>query len=108
MAPLKGERRCWAHSPRTARRRGLASSRGGRATRVGKAARPVPVASIPDLQRYVGQAIADVLLRENTERRANSIARLVEVARRLIEHGDLNDRLDLIERRLEAMEGMRR
>jgi hypothetical protein len=62
------------------------------------------VGSVGALQQHVGQVLADVLLRENTERRALAVARLVETARRLIEQGDMERRLHMIEQRLATME----
>src|SRR5689334_5182359 len=84
MAALKGQQHCFAHSPRTSRQRRAASGRGGRQNRTPKASAPASVRSIPELQQIVGQVMADVLLRENTERRALAVARLVEVGRKLI------------------------
>lgn len=104
MRPLRGDTLCFRHSPRTVHQRRAASARGGRHNRTPKASSAVAVASIADLQRHVGQALADVLLRDNTERRANAVARLVEVARRLIEVGEVEDRMNLIEQRLAWME----
>jgi hypothetical protein len=104
MAALKGKRRCFAHSPTTMHQRRAASSRGGRNNRTPKAQTSAPVSSTADLQRHVGQVLADVLLRENTERRALSVARLIEVARKLIEQEEVERRLEMVEQRLTAME----
>ena len=102
MAALKGQSHCFTHSPKTASKRRVARRRGGQATRTPKARAAADVASIQALQRHVGQVLADVLLRDNTERRAGAIARLVEVARGLIEVGDMERRLEMIEQRLDA------
>lgn len=66
------------------------------------------VQRIKDLQEHVGAVLADVLLRDNTERRALAVARLVEVGRKLITDGDIERRLDLIETRLHSMERVER
>jgi hypothetical protein len=49
------------------------------------------------LQHHIGQVLADVLLRDNTEKRASVVARLVEVARNLIDAGEVEARLEMIE-----------
>lgn len=104
MARLKGERFCFTHHPRAAGQRAAARKHGGAATRTKKAAAPASVAGIAQLQQHVGQVLADVLLRDNTEKRALAVARLVEVGRRLLEHGELERRLDMIEARLATMD----
>jgi len=104
MRPLKGARYCFSHSANTVHARRSASRRGGQHNRTPKAKAPVLVQSIKDLQEHVGQVLADVLLRDNTERRALAAARLVEVGRKLIVDGDIERRLDAIEARLDAQE----
>jgi hypothetical protein len=104
MARLSGERFCFTHSPRATAYRRTARQKGGRATRTRKAVAPARVAEIGELQRHIGWVLADVLLRDNTERRALAVARLVEVGRRLIEQGELERRLELMEQRMNAME----
>jgi hypothetical protein len=104
MAALKGGTLCFTHSPKAARQRTAARRKGGHATRTPKAAGPAPVATVADLQGHLGRVLADVLVRENTERRANAAARLIVVAARLIEQGEYEERLEMIEQRLTAME----
>lgn len=104
MRPLKGGRYCFNHSPAVARKRAAARKRGGRQTRIGPAKGVADVSSIPALQSHIGQALADTLLRPSSEKKAASIARLVECARRLIVEGELEQRLALIEARLDAQE----
>lgn len=104
MARLKGERFCFTHSPAAAKRRRVARRRGGRASRTPKATTPVPVGTITDLQKHIGMTLADVLLLNNTEKRALAVARLVESARRLIEVNELQRWLMQIEQRLDSME----
>ena len=110
MQPLRGERRCFTHSPRAARQRAAARSKGGRRRRIAKATTPAPVATINDLQHHVGAALADVQLLENTTKRGGVIARLVLVAARLIETGELAERLGALEDRMDMLdrEGRRR
>lgn len=104
MRPLKGSRFCWAHAPHVRAQRRAASAKGGRAGRTAKATTPASVTAVADLQQHIGQALADVLLLPNRERRALAVARLVEVARKLIEVGELETRLELVEARLADME----
>jgi hypothetical protein len=68
---------------------------------------PVAVATIADLQGHLGLLLADVLLRENTERRANAAARLIAEALKCIDASDVQTRLEMIEERLAAIERIR-
>jgi hypothetical protein len=74
---------------------------------VGYAAASADVSSIAALQVHVGRLLADTLLLENSPRRSMTASRLILVALRLIEAGDHERRLDAIEERLNAMEGVR-
>jgi hypothetical protein len=67
---------------------------------VPKAAAPADVSSATVLQQHVGQALADVKLLENTERRAGVIARLVLAGLRVLEVGSMEARLEALEQRL--------
>jgi hypothetical protein len=58
------------------------------------------VTTIAELQQYAGQALADVFLCANTERRANAIARLLSVAQQLINAGEIESRLTALERQI--------
>lgn len=103
MAALSGQRQCFSHSARTVHQRLAASRRGGRKNRTAKASAPVAVKTIVELQQHVGKVLADILLRDNTEKRALAVARLVEVARRLIVEHEVAEWMELIEQRLDAM-----
>jgi hypothetical protein len=62
----------------------------------------VPVTTIADLQHVIGAELAAVQRLTSTTRRSNAVGRLVLVALRLIEVGEHEQRLDLIEQRLNA------
>lgn len=104
MAPMRGERFCFRHSPKTAKARKVASARGGRHGRIPKAHTPADVTSIDELQKHLGQVLADVMLHPNTLQRGATVARLLGEARQLIEVGDLERRLALIEARLDMQD----
>ena len=102
MAALRGQQTCFAHSPSVAAKRAKARRRGGQRHRVGYATAPVPVATMPDLQAVTAQLLADVLVLGNTEARARAAARLIVVAAKLIEDGDLVHRIEALEQRMTA------
>lgn len=107
MKPLKGSRHCFSHSAQTVHQRRVASSRGGKRHRVLNAKAPVPARSITDLQGHLEQAIADAMMHPNSLQRSMVIARLVLASARMIEVGDVERRLELIERQLANMERAR-
>jgi hypothetical protein len=104
MPAMKGQRHCFTHSPNAATARRSARQKGGRTRGIGYGV-PADVSSIGALQRHLAQALGDSLIRPNSERRCVTIARLVEVARKLIEVGEVQQRLELVEARLAEMEG---
>jgi hypothetical protein len=104
MAALKRGRYCWNHSPAVSKQRAAARSRGGRRGLIAPAQGSADVSSIAALQGHVGQALADVLLRPSSEKKAASIARLVECARKLIVEGEVEQQLALLAARLDELE----
>ena len=100
MAPLAGQPRCYTHSATTAASRAKARRRGGQRTRTGYAPIPAPVATIGDLQGTLAQVLGDVLRLPNSESRGRTVARLLVVAAKLIEDGDLRARIEALEQRL--------
>lgn len=103
MPAMKGQRQCFTHSPKAAKARKVARVRGGKSRGIGYGV-PANVGSIHALQAHLSQALGDSLIRPNSERRSTTIARLLEVGRKLLEHGELEQRLALIEARLDAQE----
>jgi hypothetical protein len=60
---------------------------------------PVPVTTIADLQQVIGVELGAVGRLTSTTQRANSVARLVVAALTLLEKGDLEERVAVLERR---------
>jgi hypothetical protein len=102
MPPMRGQARCFNHAKAVAAKRRAARAKGGSATKTAYATQPADVTTLTALQQHVGQLLADVMLRENTEKRALAAARLIEVARRLIESADLEARVAALEAVLRA------
>lgn len=103
MPAMTGQRHCFTHSPKAATARKAARVKGGRTRGIGYGV-PADVTSIAALQRHLAQALGDSLIRPNSERRCLTIARLLEVGRKLIEVSEVEQRLALIEARLAHME----
>lgn len=104
MAAMKGQRHCFTHSPKAAKARKAARVKGGKTRGIGYGT-PADVATITSLQRHLAQALGDSLIRPNSERRCITIARLLDVGRKLIEQGETERRLELLEARLDDLEG---
>ena len=96
FAALTGESLCFNHSPTTAAIRQLSTVRGGKRNRVPNAAAPVDASTVEALQAIIGQAIADAQVHENSLKRGSLLARLVMVAKALIEVGDVQEQLESI------------
>lgn len=107
MAALRGRTRCYNHSSQTASKRAVSRRKGGARRRVPNATAPVPVATITELQVHLGQALADALVHENSLKRSMVVTRLVMAAAKLIEDGEIEERFEMIEERLRAMEKQR-
>lgn len=71
------------------------------------ASAPALVGGIVDLRVYLGQALADTEMHENSLKRSMVVARLILAAAKLIEGGDITRRIDMIEQRLDAQETVR-
>lgn len=104
MARLRGTKHCFAHSPKTASKRKAASAKGGRRGRVGYGV-PADVSNVNALQGHLAQVVGDQLVRPNGERRNATLARLIDVARRLIDQSELEARIAAVERKLSTQEG---
>jgi hypothetical protein len=107
MRPLKGQRFCFAHSPRTKVQRRAASSRGGRAERVPNAPAISTPANIADIRLRLTQGLADAGQHPNTLQRGMLIARLTMALIKVIEVSDIEGRFETIEERLAEMEKQR-
>lgn len=88
MAPLVGKSECFIHDAHTATARAASRRKAGQRLRVPNARAPLPVSTIADLQRHIGQALGDAMQHENSLKRAAVVARLVMAAARLIEEGE--------------------
>lgn len=107
MPPLRTGGYCYIHSPQTRADRRWSQQRGGRRNRVGKAAAPVAVDTIPALQTVLGQVLSDTLVQENSAKRSQAVARLLDVAHTLIETREVQSMLDTMAERLEQVERRR-
>lgn len=106
MRRLRGGRFCFIHSPSTAAKRQTARQRGGLNSRVANAKRPVPMNEASDVRAIVAQAVADALQHQNTLRRATVVLRGAEVALKVLDALDVQERLTALQLRLDALERM--
>lgn len=107
MPPLRGKGECYIHSPGSARQRSASRSKAGQRVRVPNAKAPVDVMLVADLQRHLGQALADALQHENSLKRAAVVARLLMAGLQMIAAGETEMRLQLVEERLQRWEEQR-
>ena len=107
MPPLVGKKTCWVHSAGTQAKAQAARRRGGQKRKVSKAPAPAPVHTLADLQRHTGLALADVQRLPNSCKRGHAIARLLLVALRLIESGELQTRVEALEEQVVQIMGAR-
>jgi hypothetical protein len=108
MAALRGSGLCFNHSPTTAKSRSIARYKGGRQTRVPNAPTVISPATTAIVMLELTQALADAKRHPNTLQRGMLTARLGLALVKVIEVSQIEDRLDAIERRLEATERERR
>jgi hypothetical protein len=106
MAALKGQRHCFSHSAHTVHQRRAASRRGGQHNRVPNAARISSPATTAMVMVELSQALADAKRHPNSLQRGMLIARVGLALMKVRELSEVEDRLDAIERRLEATERM--
>lgn len=102
MPPMRGGAYCWNHDPTQARERAAARKLGGYNRRAPRArdagAEPPALRSADDVLREAEEALADVKLLENTARRATAIVSVLTLALRGLEAGELEQRLEAVER----------
>jgi hypothetical protein len=112
-APLRDGTHClWhdpAHADEVAEGRRLGGLRRRRETAVLGAFDFEGLATVPQIRRLVEVAVIDALSLENSVQRARTLAYLAQTAARLLEAGEIEQRLDRIESALgPALDGRRR
>lgn len=102
MPPLEGKDKCWAHDPENARGRAEARRKGGNNRQTPKSADgPHPEYRSTDaIQELLERTVADTLLQENSDKRSRTIATLAGVLMKALEVGEMQERLDAIEKML--------
>ena len=101
--PVEGSAYCYWHDPSLGKERAEARKKGGRNRRQVKADAdtdrgPVQIASPQDVLALIEQTISDCLGLENSLARARTIGYLAGVALRAQEVGELEQRLEILER----------
>lgn len=105
MAPLAGRPLCFNHDPERARDRATARRRGGARSRPGKSATSAAVGSVVDLQAVLGRVLSDILALENSNQRGRTAASLLLTGAKLLETGELEARLRVLEQRAADVDG---
>lgn len=101
MAALRGRTRCYNHSSQTAGKRALSRRRGGLRTRVPNAPSVSTPATTALVMLSLTQALADAKRHPNTAQRGMLIARLGLALVKVLEVSEIEERFEMIERRLE-------
>ncbi len=101
---LHGSQFCFTHDPAHAQARAEARRRGGHNRRTPKRADAVnalvSLRSVGDVQAQLESALADTLGQENSAARTQAVVRLLQVALKALEVGDLENRIALLETQL--------
>lgn len=102
---LQGRPFCFAHDPDRAAERADARQRGGYNRRTPKAlgpdGYPTRLRCVGDVQGLLEAALADTVQQENSGSRTQALVRLALGALKVLELGDLEERLAVLEARLE-------
>ncbi len=106
MPPLQGTAWCWAHSPEKAAERAAARRKGGQLRQAPAApvGAPPSLRSVAELQAVIEQAAGELLSLPRSVAKARAIGGLVTVAGKLLEVGELEQRLAALEARLAGEE----
>ena len=101
---LHGSQFCFTHDPAHAQARAEARRRGGHNRRTPKRVDAVnalvSLRSVGDVQAQLESALADTLGQENSAARTQAVVRLLQVALKALEVGDLENRIALLETQL--------
>lgn len=108
MAPLKGSRWCYIHAPEAASARVVSRRNAGLRSRTPNAPRVTTPASIEDIGLALTQALADAAMHPNSLQRGMLVARLTLSILRVVEVGELEERLQVVEDQLRANERVKR
>lgn len=106
-APLSGSDYCFIHSPETATARAKARKAGGRARGRNLRTPPGPPAPavvslrrVVDIQRELEKEYVCLLAQKNSAQRARTVATLLTLALKAVSTGELEERLDALEARM--------
>lgn len=104
MSPLRGKDFCFVHAPNLARKRAVARKRGGLNRRRPKtpAPRSLELRDIRSVQLLLETAARDALCLDNGVSRCRVLAYIATVAARMLEVGELEQRLSALEEQLES------
>ncbi len=101
MPPLRDGQFCWAHSPERAQEvqeaRRLGGLRRKRESTISVAYQFESLNSVEGIRRIVLIAILDALSMENSMARARTLAYLAQVALRMLEVGEIEERVAALE-----------
>ena len=108
MAPLQGSKWCWNHDPDKARERSKARKLGGYNRRPTKAEAPQQVAlrDVAAVQFILELAMQDTLALENSVARSRTLGYLAGQALKVLEVGELEERLEVLESLLSMEKGI--
>jgi len=102
MPPLQGSRFCWAHDPSKAKERAEARKRGGfMAHRPAGDVGEVDLRDVRSVLALIERAIRDTLALKNSVPRNRAIGSLAATALKALEIGELERRIEALERALE-------
>jgi hypothetical protein len=101
MPPLRDSQFCWAHSPERAKEAQEARRLGGlrrkRESTISSAYQFESLNSVEGIRRIVLIAVLDALSMENSMSRARTLAYLAQVALRMLEVGEIEERVAALE-----------
>lgn len=99
MAPLVASDYCWAHDPLRGKERAEARRKGGlnRRTPTSMSTVALQLRDVEAIQRLLEDTIGDTLLQENSAQRSRTIGYLLGLALRIVEVGELEQRISALE-----------
>ncbi len=98
MAPMRASAYCFNHAPEMESRRTKSRRKGGRHRRTAKAScDPPDLGSHSALRHVLEQAVGDTLVQQNSVQRNRTLGYLGGVLLRVLEIGDLEERVRALE-----------
>lgn len=101
---IEGSEFCVTHDPEKAAERAAWRAAGGRATKTPEG-EPVELLNVEDVRKGLAAVIGSLWKLDNTNERARALVSAYTAALRTFEVGELEERLEAIEARLEAIDG---